>query len=97
MSAPRKPLRAAACLCSAWLAAFTLPAAAVDTRELQERIDSDLFGLPEPASLGERLQLWATWYHVHAVEAIPDGVRLLDVAGAPISPPVPARDWCLGA
>ena len=34
---------------------------------------------------------------MHAVEAIPDGVRLLDIAGAPISPPVPARDWCLGA
>jgi 3D (Asp-Asp-Asp) domain-containing protein len=79
------------------LAAFALPATAVDTRELQERIDTDLFGLPAPASLGEPLRLWATWYHVHAVDAIPDGFRLLDSKGDPISPPVPGRDWCLGA
>jgi 3D (Asp-Asp-Asp) domain-containing protein len=97
MSTLRKPLRVATWLCVAWIAAVALPAAAADTRELQERIDTDLFDLPAPVALGERLQLWATWYHVHAVDAIPDGVRLLDVAGDPISPPVPDRDWCLGA
>jgi 3D (Asp-Asp-Asp) domain-containing protein len=97
MSRLCKVPRVATWLCTAWFAALALPAAAADARELQERIDTDLFGLPAPTSFGERLQLWATWYHVHSVDAIPDGVRLLDVAGAPISPPVPGRDWCLGA
>jgi 3D (Asp-Asp-Asp) domain-containing protein len=88
-----------------WLAAFgaTLlvaiaPAAAqVDTRALLDKIDTDLFGLPAPASLGEPLRLWATWYHVHTVDATPDGFRLLNPSGQPISPPIPGRDWCLGA
>jgi 3D (Asp-Asp-Asp) domain-containing protein len=88
-----------------WIAALggvaliaTAPAAAqVDSRALLERIDTDLFGLPAPASLGAPLTLWATWYHVAIVEAIPDGFRLLDPAGRPISPPIQGRDWCLGA
>ena len=68
-----------------------------DHRALLAKIDSDDFGLPEPASLGEPLRLWATWYNVPSVEAIPDGFRLLDVRGRPISPPITGRDWCSAA
>jgi 3D (Asp-Asp-Asp) domain-containing protein len=64
---------------------------------LLEKIDTDLFGLPAPTQLGKPLQLWATWYHVQVVDAIPDGFPLLGIGGMAISPPIPARDWCLGA
>ena len=81
-------------LCAALLAAAPY---AADHRELLAKIDTDLFGLPAPASLEKPLRLWATWYHVQVVDAIPDGFPLLNVAGQPISPRIPGRDWCLGA
>ena len=81
----------------ALLVAIAPAGAQPDQRALLSRIDTDLFELPAPAALGEPVRLWATWYHVQIVDAIPDGVRLLDVAGQPISPPIPGRDWCLGA
>ena len=67
------------------------------TRELQERIDTDDFALPVPQALGERLKLWATWYHVTLVDAASHGFRLFSVVGEAISPPIPAREWCIGA
>ncbi|MET0680953.1 MAG: 3D domain-containing protein [Burkholderiales bacterium] len=81
----------------ALLVAVAPASAQLDQRALLSRIDTDLFGLPAPASLGDPLRLWATWYHVPIVDAIPDGFPLLNVAGQPISPRVPGRDWCLGA
>jgi len=87
----------AATLCAALLVAIASAAAGADHRALLEKIDTDLFGLPAPAQLGKPLQLWATWYHVHVVDAIPDGFPLLSVGGQAISPPIPGRDWCLGA
>lgn len=87
----------AAMLCTALLVAIASAAAGADHRALLEKIDTDLFGLPAPAQLGKPLQLWATWYHVHVVDAIPDGFPLLGVGGLAISPPIPGRDWCLGA
>jgi len=73
------------------------PIAAADHRALLAKIDSDDFGLPALASVGEPLRLWATWYNVPLVEATRDGFRLLDVGGKAISPPIPGRDWCTGA
>ena len=87
----------AAAPCTALLVAIASVAAGADHRALLEKIDTDLFGLPPPAQLGKPLQLWATWYHVQAVDAIPDGFPLLSVGGQAISPPIPGRDWCLGA
>jgi 3D (Asp-Asp-Asp) domain-containing protein len=81
----------------ALLVAVAPVAAGADARVLLERIDTDLFGLPAPAALGAPLRLWATWYHVQVVDAIPDGFPLLGIGGTAISPPIPARDWCLGA
>ena len=43
------------------------------------------------------MRLWATWYHVPIVDAVPDGFPLLNVADKPISPLIRGRDWCLGA
>lgn len=87
----------AAMLCAALLVAVPPAAAGADHRALLEKIDTDLFGLPAPAQLGKPLQLWATWYHVHAVDATPHGFPLIGVGGKAISPPIPGRDWCLGA
>jgi 3D (Asp-Asp-Asp) domain-containing protein len=87
----------AARLCAALLVAVAPAATGADHRLLLEKIDTDLFGLPAPASLGEPLRLWATWYHVHVVDATPHGFPLLGVGGQPISSPIPGRDWCLGA
>jgi 3D (Asp-Asp-Asp) domain-containing protein len=81
----------------ALLVAIAPAEAQLDSRALLARIDTDRFNLPAPVALGEPLRLWATWYHVAIVEAIPDGFPLLSVAGQPISPPIPGRDWCLGA
>ena len=89
--------RTAPWLCAAWLAAFAVSAAMGGAREMQERIDTDDFALPAPKSPGAPMQLWATWYHVQSAEAIAGGVRLLDVGGRPISPPIPARELCIGA
>lgn len=87
----------AARLCAALLVVIAPAAAAADHRALLEKIDTDLFGLPAPAALDKPLRLWATWYHVHVVDAIPDGFPLLGVGGRPVSPSIPGRDWCLGA
>lgn len=84
-------------LCAALAVATAPHATGADHRELLDRIDADLFGLPAPVSLANPLRLWATWYHVQLVDAIPDGVPLLGVGGKAISPPIPGRDWCLGA
>src|SRR5262245_61790565 len=83
-------------LCAALLVATAPAADGADHRELLERIDSDHFGLPAPASLGNPLRLWATWYRVQVVDSILDGFPLLSIAGRAISPPIHARDWCLG-
>jgi 3D (Asp-Asp-Asp) domain-containing protein len=73
------------------------PVGAADHRALLERIDSDSFGLPAPQATGKPLRLWATWYNVPVVDASPRGFALIDLAGKPISPPIPGRDWCHGA
>jgi len=78
-------------------AAFLLvlaPVAVADHRALLEKIDSDDFGLPEPARLGEPIRLWATWYNIPAVEATREGFPLRSVGGKPISPPISGREWC---
>jgi 3D (Asp-Asp-Asp) domain-containing protein len=86
-----------ALLCGAFFVTVQLPAAAADPQALLRKIDTDLFDLAPPAALPAPIQLWATWYHVHAVDAIPDGYSLLDSAGNAISPRIPGRDWCEAA
>jgi 3D (Asp-Asp-Asp) domain-containing protein len=90
--------KVASLLCALSLAAMSLAAAhAADHKALLAKIDTDLFDLPPPATLPAPVRLWATYYHVHAVDAIPDGYALLDPAGASISPKIPGRDWCQAA
>jgi 3D (Asp-Asp-Asp) domain-containing protein len=85
-------------LSAALLVAIAPCAAQVDNSQvLLRRIESDRFGLPPPATLGEPVRLWATWYHVHLAHAATAGFALLNVANKPISPPIGGRDWCLGA
>jgi 3D (Asp-Asp-Asp) domain-containing protein len=79
------------------LLAAAASASAADHRAMLEKVDSDLFDLPPPQTLERPLRLWATWYHVLLVDETANGFPLLDVAGRSISPPIPGRDWCLGA
>ena len=89
-------MRAWAAALGVTLILFVAPVAA-DQRALLAKIDSDDFGLPEPESLGKPLRLWATWYHIPAVDAAKDGFHLRSVSGEPISPPIPGREWCNAA
>lgn len=71
--------------------------ARADHRALLAKIESDRFGLPAPRAPGTPLRLWATWYHVLVVKASARGFPLIGTDERPISPPIPGRDWCLGA
>ncbi len=59
----------------ALLVAVAPASAQLDQRALLSRIETDLFGLPAPASLGEPLRLWATWYHVPSSTRFPTASR----------------------
>ena len=54
------------------------------------------FDIPEPelpaGVVGARL--WATSYFVPRVEAVGDGVPLVDPSGIPLGPRLSIRDWC---
>ena len=81
----------------ALLVAVAPASAQLDQRALLSRIDTDRFGLPAPASLGDPLRLVGDL--VPRADRRRDSRRLpaAQVAGRPISPRVPGRDWCLGA
>jgi 3D (Asp-Asp-Asp) domain-containing protein len=82
---------------AALLVAAASATLAADQRALLEKIDSDVFGLPAPASAGKPLRLWATWYHIPAVDATAHGFPLVGVDGKPVSPAIPGRHWCMAA
>jgi len=56
------------------------------------------FSLPAPKTVGsQKLQLWATWYHLFPAKEDKKGLPLRDTKNQPISLRIPAKEWCLGA
>jgi len=91
------------CLASLLLAGAALAtsatAGALNTTELQVRIDSDRFDLPAPAAQerGAPIRLWATWYYRFTTDENPAGLPLRDPQGQAVSVPISPRPWCESA
>lgn len=56
--------------------------------------DSHSFPEPNDTQITRRLELWATYYIVHAAEAVVDGIPLIDKDNNPLGPALTERDWC---
>jgi 3D (Asp-Asp-Asp) domain-containing protein len=80
-----------------------MPAGTIDGPPLSPYARALSFALDAPAedALGPTLKLWATHYHTPevtpATSTISAAFPLLGRNGAPISPPLPHRDWCEAA
>jgi 3D (Asp-Asp-Asp) domain-containing protein len=61
--------------------------------------DGSSFDLPEPAAatLGRRLTLWSTFYHVLSAQNVETGQPLLAVNGQSLGVKLSDRDWCSAA
>jgi 3D (Asp-Asp-Asp) domain-containing protein len=57
------------------------------------------FSFPQPdnSSIGNNLDLWATFYLIPEVDDNPNGAELLDINGNPLGVKLSDRDWCNAA
>jgi 3D (Asp-Asp-Asp) domain-containing protein len=71
----------------------------VDSESVRITVQNKQFGFPPPTSgnLGDRLDLWATFYYVHSANNGSGDNDLLDVNGKKLGATLSDRDWCKAA